>query len=663
MNKNKFRYRSILVLLLLLISSFSIAVADNVEPNPVESKKNELQETENINDDPGDEEMENIDNNSTEVEIFSISTKGSSPLIGTFNGSGGQTIDLYLNDNLTSAHSYIEDTSRTVGIVPILGENNVAYKIAISGFVGWVDKRKVNTTTFSQAKSFNYYTNENGELFHHISFGAYQTNTSPIVQGKAPSYIKSGQRYLSFDGHYFYPANEAGLTTLINDYNEGHRRGSINPNDPFYNYFQYLPARAQTRLTANDFKNYLGISDPYISRLVDTEQIFIDYGNYYGGNPALAFAMGIHESDYGRSYFARARNNFFGHAAYDSNPGAANAYPSAQFGIQYNYSRFWNWNYIDGTEGNVYYYGGFVGNKNKGMNVKYASDPYWGEKIASHYYYMDKNAGFKDYGRYTIGLTSIPNINFRTEPNTNSTLSFTHDHKDVPFIITDEVKGSNVNGSTTWYKVTSEHLLNSRRTLQSWEKNYYVPYNFSNSQIYVHSSLLNVIYRGSDSKLLSQSKPNLEKFPSIESQSITVYTLADLNLRPDSSTRYTPILTIPKNTKLVGHKTDNGWFQVLYTGRNGKEYLGYVSQDFLSLQKGGKPITDSNSSGSDIRGDLNGDGKIDIRDMMVIRRHILSVEKLTGQKLKDADLNKDGKIDIRDMMVIRRHILNIELIK
>src|SRR5690554_6042291 len=109
MNKNKFRYRSILVLLLLLISSFSIAVADNVEPNPVESKKNELQETENINDDPGDEEMENIDNNSTEVEIFSISTKGSSPLIGTFNGSGGQTIDLYLNDNLTSSYSYIED--------------------------------------------------------------------------------------------------------------------------------------------------------------------------------------------------------------------------------------------------------------------------------------------------------------------------------------------------------------------------------------------------------------------------------------------------------------------------------------------------------------------------------------------------------------------------
>ena len=649
-------------LILLLIATNVIATADDTNvQDPIETETVELEEIENKEELETEKEQEV--STESQVELFSVNAiqSVSMPHIGTFNGKGGNTMNLYLQPNLTESHSYIEDTSRTAGIVPILDENKVAYKIAISGFVGWVDKKMVDITPFSQAKSFNYYaSNNNGELLHYISLGANQGSVSSIIQGKAPSYIKKGQKYLSFDGHYFYPASIAGLSTLINDYNNGHRGGSINPNDPFYNYFQYLPARAQTRLTSSDLKNYLGMSDPYISRLVESEQIFIDYGNYYGGNPALAFAMGIHESGYGKSYFARARNNFFGHGAFDSYPGAANAYPSAQFGIQYHYARFWNWNYIDGTKGNDYYYGGFVGNKHMGMNVKYASDPYWGEKIASHYYLMDKQAGFKDYGRYTIGLTTVPNINFRTEANTSSTLSFTHDHKDVPFIITGEVKGSSVNGSTTWYKVTSEHLLNSKRTLRSWEKNYYVPYDFSNSQIYVHSSLLKVIHQGSDSKLLPQSKPNLDKFPNIENQSITVYTLSGLNLRPDWSTRYTPILTIPKDTKLVGHKTDNGWFQVLYTGDNGKEYLGYVSQDFISLEKGGKPISDNPSSKPDPKykkGDINGDGNISVADMAMLKAHMLGRYKLKGNEFDAADINKDGNISVADMAMLKAHML------
>ena len=31
----------------------------------------------------------------------------------------------------------------------------------------------------------------------------------------------------------------------------------------------------------------------------------------------------------------------------------------------------------------TYYHGGFLGNKDSGINVSYASDPYWGEKIAA----------------------------------------------------------------------------------------------------------------------------------------------------------------------------------------------------------------------------------------------------------------------------------------
>ena len=43
------------------------------------------------------------------------------------------------------------------------------------------------------------------------------------------------------------------------------------------------------------------------------------------------------------------------------------------------------------------YYGGYLGDKASGMNVKYASDPYWGEKAAANYYSFDKKYGLQDY--------------------------------------------------------------------------------------------------------------------------------------------------------------------------------------------------------------------------------------------------------------------------
>ena len=33
----------------------------------------------------------------------------------------------------------------------------------------------------------------------------------------------------------------------------------------------------------------------------------------------------------------------------------------------------------------AYYHGGFLGDKASGINVSYASDPYWGEKIGCFY--------------------------------------------------------------------------------------------------------------------------------------------------------------------------------------------------------------------------------------------------------------------------------------
>ncbi len=61
-------------------------------------------------------------------------------------------------------------------------------------------------------------------------------------------------------------------------------------------------------------------------------------------------------------------------------------------------------------------------------------------------------------------------------------------------------------------------------------------------------------------------------------------------------------------------------------------------------------------------GDNNGDGKVDILDLLVTQKHILNVTLKTGVYKEATDVNKDGKIDILDLLIIQKHILGISKI-
>lgn len=63
-----------------------------------------------------------------------------------------------------------------------------------------------------------------------------------------------------------------------------------------------------------------------------------------------------------------------------------------------------------------------------------------------------------------------------------------------------------------------------------------------------------------------------------------------------------------------------------------------------------------------IYGDNNGDGEIDIVDLLKVQKHILNVNKLDNAYLKAADVNKDGTVDIVDLLKIQKHILNVSKI-
>ena len=63
-------------------------------------------------------------------------------------------------------------------------------------------------------------------------------------------------------------------------------------------------------------------------------------------------------------------------------------------------------------------------------------------------------------------------------------------------------------------------------------------------------------------------------------------------------------------------------------------------------------------------GDVNGDGKINSVDLLVLQRHILEIKKMDGVFLKAGNINKNGKVPSSlDLLIIQRHILEIKLIE
>ena len=56
-------------------------------------------------------------------------------------------------------------------------------------------------------------------------------------------------------------------------------------------------------------------------------------------------------------------------------------------------------------------------------------------------------------------------------------------------------------------------------------------------------------------------------------------------------------------------------------------------------------------------GDTNGDGKINITDMLAAKAHLLEKGQLSGAAAQAADTNQDGKVNITDFLQIKAHIL------
>ena len=58
-----------------------------------------------------------------------------------------------------------------------------------------------------------------------------------------------------------------------------------------------------------------------------------------------------------------------------------------------------------------------------------------------------------------------------------------------------------------------------------------------------------------------------------------------------------------------------------------------------------------------LRGDLDGDGKITMNDLLLLRMHLNDNVPLTPAQRSAADVNKDGAVNSEDLTLLYDHLL------
>ena len=353
-----------------------------------------------------------------------------------------------------------------------------------------------NEETFTFVPKQNYYERRTSgnysEIVYHIYRGfpanGYEPVSEAIVIGPAPSDMNEGVKYYSYDGVNFYSDSDFK-----------------NKSFTYYNYYQFLPLRSKTNISADIFNSYISKYDNSVMR--GTGQTFIDAQNKYGINALLLFAMAAHESANGTSGYATKRNNLFGWNAVDADPNQATSFSSVavcvnqQAGVNLR-------GFVDVTDGR--FFSSSLGNKGSGLNVKYASDPYWGMEIASIAYQIDKlsknkNGTLSDYNYYSLSLINKFDIPVKQEPSDGSKTLYTTQygpHYQEGFIVIDlGTQGSYTKVQSTNPIDENGNIKTHRTPITTGNLNpiSYGEYDFDRSVAYINSEYLTVINKKNES--------------------------------------------------------------------------------------------------------------------------------------------------------------------
>ena len=229
--------------------------------------------------------------------------------------------------------------------------------ITISGLSGYMKTEDLQALDAS--KDFIPYYESDGHRFYH-----YVAQNASIPVASHLSDMEVGKKYYSADGLHF-DGFKLEIPFLFKDLTEA------------------------TNYSAEDLDKVFSLLNINNSLLENKGATFKEAEEHYHINALYLLAHSALESDWGRSKIAKDKNNFFGITAYDTTPYlSAKTFDDVDKGIL-GATKWIKENYID--RGRT-----FLGNKASGMNVEYASDPYWGEKIASVMMKINEKLGGKD---------------------------------------------------------------------------------------------------------------------------------------------------------------------------------------------------------------------------------------------------------------------------
>ena len=229
--------------------------------------------------------------------------------------------------------------------------------ITISGLSGYMKTEDLQALDAS--KDFIPYYESDGHRFYH-----YVAQNASIPVAAHLSDMEVGKKYYSADGLHF----------------DGFK---------LENPFLFKDLTEATNYSPEDLDKVFSLLNIDNSLLENKGATFKEAEEHYHINALYLLAHSALESDWGRSKIAKDKNNFFGITAYDTTPYlSAKTFDDVDKGIL-GATKWIKENYID--RGRT-----FLGNKASGMNVEYASDPYWGEKIASVMMKINEKLGGKD---------------------------------------------------------------------------------------------------------------------------------------------------------------------------------------------------------------------------------------------------------------------------
>lgn len=632
------------------------------------------------------------------------------------------TVDMFRNSNLTGESTYMVyhlDMAyyETVSFNPTTGTGSA--KVQISGFVGYIQLLQIDIIPliyiengwditlggktylevvkgqtgqeqpFSLKPRMNEYrvstnTSKNVQELFHQTFSLYDGRSyGTYVVGRAPDWLPNGT-YYSWDGIHFF-TDRAMTQPVMNKDVIGE----------YYNYYLYLPLRSSSNYTAADLDAYLNSKTLVNNSVMKNEgKAFVDAQNKYGMNALLVYALAIHESGHGTSSIAKTKNNLFGWGAVDSNPSDAYLFASISQSVSEHmgknlrgYLSIENWRY----------FGQAYANKNSGLATKYASDPYWGNKIAGHAYSIDRFHDFKDYGQYSIGiLNKGAEVAVKKEAKTSSANLFTMKAslQNQSVLITNSFK----DGDNTVYEIMSPMPVSGGNIIRFNETaSQLVEYDWQQSKGYLINEPMIIAYNGigypNMPNVINQAllaKPALAKTNSIQFQdgklTITGYhvkqglsvsvpsqlvhelTLID----PEGKATVFPLITTTDAS--LAALTNDGRYNVSNMGFSGTLNLSAIIPGVYTFQLKSTanvsrtPIVYSSELKINIieatgapegpiepevlLGDVNGDGRVSITDLVILHSCLSGFDDITKYNSGNADMNQDGRLSITDLVIL-----------